>query len=347
MAFIFADSFESCTSGTDLTLRWTSATGSPSISTGTFKDGTRALSMDATERLNKSFGSAKEYVFISMWWRRDHSSDSGTLVRYYQGASAGAEFQITSGNNFRFINAVSTQVGIGTTTINANQWYHLEVKFRCDTSIAANDCILKVDGVEEINVAAGSNTQSVLTGSINQIDLMSSGTASANYFFDSIVVWDETTAAGDGFSDFLGPLRIEVLKPNGNGNANNFTGSDADSTDNYLHVDEIPGVHDGDTSYTESSTVTHKDQYAFGNITGTINTIYGVQAVLLARKTDAGARGVKQITRTGGSDYQGAEHTLTESYAAYTNLWYDNPNTSTNWSESEVNGAEFGVEITT
>jgi hypothetical protein len=147
--------------------------------------------------------------------------------------------------------------------------------------------------------------------------------------------------------DFLGHYRYGVLDPNANGANNDLAGSDGNSVDNYLLVDD-PAENDGDTTYVQSATVTDKDTYGMENLPSTPLSIVAVCPLIIAKKTDAGTRGVTPVIRSGGTDYQAAtEHFLGTSYATYKQAVFEDPDTATAWDETGVNAMEVGVEVTT
>jgi hypothetical protein len=134
----------------------------------------------------------------------------------------------------------------------------------------------------------------------------------------------------------------------GNGANSALVGSDGNSVDNYLLVDDPAINHDSDTTYVESPTVGAKDTYAASNLPTPALSIVGAGTVVVARKTDAGSRAIKTVVRSGGVNYQGAdEHFLSTSYAAYRSMFLQNPNGPAAWNETTVNAMEAGVEVTT
>ena len=86
--------------------------------------------------------------------------------------------------------------------------------------------------------------------------------------------------AGTG-DEFLGDCTVATLLPTGNGFVNQFVGSDGNSTDNYLLVDEQPP---SSTDYVGSATTGQQDLYTLTNLTGSgtvlavAPTIYAVRA---------------------------------------------------------------------
>ena len=159
--------------------------------------------------------------------------------------------------------------------------------------------------------------------------------------FDDIYI---TNGAGSAPTNgFLGDVKVETLRPNGNGNVSQFTGSDGNSTDNYLLVDEST-YSNGD--YVHSSNSGDRDLYTFTDLAATAGTVYGVVATAVVNKNDTGSKQAELTARVGGTNYDSAARTLTTTDVGEVQVWEDNPNTSAGWTISDVNGAEFGVQVT-
>ena len=221
-------------------------------------------------------------------------------------------------------------------------WNFIEIKATIANSIGAGTCVVKVNNETVITVATGQDLQATANATADTIALgfFTSVLSGNPWDFDDLYVCDGTGGVND---DFLGDCRVECLMPNGNGTTNQFTGSDADSTDNYLHVDEVSP--DDDTSYNENSTAGNQDLYAFGNLAVAPATIHGVQTNIMAKKDDAGARSVMGLVRSGTTTYDGNTEALSEgAYVNYTKPYDVDPDTSAAWIEAGVNAVEVGVE---
>jgi hypothetical protein len=144
-------------------------------------------------------------------------------------------------------------------------------------------------------------------------------------------------------ADTIAPChtRIDALAPNGNGSYSQFTGSDANSTDNYALVDELPF---SDTDYVESGTAGEIDTYQYPDLPYTNGSVKGVQQSVRAKNSDAGARSLQFVCRIGGTDYLGGTVALASSWSIYTCVWEKNPATNAAWTVAEVNAAEFGYK---
>jgi hypothetical protein len=353
MAFLFADSFEGYDDSGDMVDRDWDISSTPAIDTSIFYDNTRSLRMDANDQAqyNLGNGNGPETSFLSFWFRYNHATTSVSRVVDFQqnGINANVGVRLTTNDRLQFYNALSSPIGDASSTLETDRWYHVEIKMVFKSSIDLGDVELYLDGELVIQLAATTDTNWFGSATIDGFNLRTTTTTSENHWFDSVIWW--STVAGDTWTDLKGRLRIETLYPNGNGNDSGFDGSDGNSTDNYLLVDDPAGQHDGNTTYIESETVTDIDLFTYTNLTRTdISSIEGVNSILVAQRTQfSPQRGATQKARVSGTTYTAddAHNPLAEVvYEQWQYMWDEDPNASAAWTESTVNGAEFGVEVT-
>lgn len=141
----------------------------------------------------------------------------------------------------------------------------------------------------------------------------------------------------------LGPIEVVSLVPNGNGNSSDLVGSDGNSTDNYLLVDEDPP--DEGTTYVGGATEGDHDTYAMENLTGT-PTVVGAVATMVGAKTASGPKFLRHKCRSNSVDYNGDSIGLATDYSMLAEYaWEHDPNTSAAWTYTAINSAEFGAEV--
>jgi hypothetical protein len=218
----------------------------------------------------------------------------------------------------------------------ANTWHWIDLVVVIHDT--AGSVLLKVDGVEVLNLTT-QDTRNAGTGLVDRVSVFapSATTASQTRDYDDLIIRDDSTLVTDH--------RISTLYPSGNGNSSQFLGSDGNSTDNYLLVDEA--THNSDTDYVESSTAGHIDLYAMEDLPTTAVSVLATAQRVVARKTDAGARTGRTVLRTGSTNYEGADIALTDSYAFHSMLRTVNPNTAAAWTNAGINGLETGVKVQT
>ena len=121
-------------------------------------------------------------------------------------------------------------------------------------------------------------------------------------------------------------------------------GSDSDSTDNYLLVDDT--TPDDDTTYVGSNTVGDKDLYDYGSISATSGTIYAVKPMLYARKDDSGSRSICSVVKeSGGTEEDGPDQSIGQTYQYWNDIRTQTPSGG-DWGVSDVNGMTAGVKVT-
>ena len=346
MTLLFCDSFDHYTT---VLQKWTftSVSGSGAAitigsSSGRFTNGLRATTPNSGNyMIYKTLPSGDDVIIVGAAVRISNYPTTNVPVfslREASGPQHHCEIRINSAGKL-FVTRNATAVGsAGTTTLSLNVWYFIEAKVTVHDSTGAAE--VRINGVTELNLTG----QDLRDGGTGIVDQLASGLtvslpASFNIDFDDLYVCDGN---GSTNNDFLGDVRIESVFPNGNGNSSQLVGSDGNSTDNYLLVDETAP---NDADYVESSTVGEKDTYAYGNVTPTSGTVYGLQVMTRAAKTDAGARSVASIARLSGTEVDSSDKTLSTTYAYYPDIRETKPGGGA-WSISDVNSAEFGVKVT-
>ena len=345
MALRFVDSFDHYATA-NIFQKWTSgntANGS-TITTGGRNSTSRA-------RFQHSFDSATKVIDAQATWiigfAFSTSTSTGSSLYQLVGltdASGGVQhfsLGMDSGGHLvaRRGNVSGTTLGTGTIVLSQDTFYFIEVKVTI--SDASGVVVVKVNGVTDINLSS-QDTRNGGNATADSITLSGGGQNNnfAVFSYDDLYICD--TSGGSPTNDFLGDVRVEALLPNGNGNSSQLVGSDGNSTDNYLLVDE--STPNSDTDYVESSTVNDKDTYAFGNMTSTSGTVYGVQVLPFAKKTDAGTRSIKSVARLSATEADSADKTLTSAYLYLPDIRETKPGGGS-WSISDVNSAEFGVKV--
>lgn len=231
--------------------------------------------------------------------------------------------------------------GSGDNKLTVDQWYYIEIKVVKSNSISAGDVQLWVDGVQWISLDAGQDTlYSTEPAYTNCIGFY--GMNSAARYYDDIYICDETGAVNN---TFLGPVKVATLYPTGEGNTNDFMGSDADSIDNHLHVDDMG--QDADASYVESDTPGAIDLYTM-DATDNVGVIHGIDALSRVKNDVIGGGSVRQgapILRVNGTNYQGDTFNIGPPYVYKHHLLEENPDDSAAWETADLDTIEFGIKV--
>jgi len=235
---------------------------------------------------------------------------------------------------------LGTLVATSTNTLATSTWYHIRVVWTVGN---AGSVTVYVNGSNTGWINFSGDVQATGNATWNQFQLLSR--ANVVYYDDFVLLDDDTSDATNDVTAIVGTPVVGCVLPQTDAAA---AGTHADftpstSTDHGALVDETPP--DEDTTYNHSETPTDRDTYQFPALGGT-GTIVGVQVNLYARKDDAGPRSISAVSRVGGTDFAGAAHAIDASYRYYRQVWRENPNTAAPWTVGEVDGAEFGLEVT-
>lgn len=269
-------------------------------------------------------------------------------------ASSGFVFQLGSPSVVNQISVRATATGgfavyNGTSSLRgstagglflAGQWNYLEAKVTFGDALAGS-VVLRLNGVEILNLTGidTNNGGGSDTGYSTVSLLGPSGNSSDFTLYDDFYVLDIN---GSVNNDFLGDCTIRVLPVNGNGASSQFVGSDGNSTDNYLLVDEIPA---NAADYVQSGTSGARDTYTVTDLPANVTTVKAVQVLAVAGKDDSGSISARTVLTAGGSTAVGPTTGLPSSISGLLSSIHEvQPNAST-WTPAAVNGIEVGFEV--
>jgi hypothetical protein len=213
----------------------------------------------------------------------------------------------------------------------------LEVVFGTGTSGSIK---LRVADVEVLNVT-GINTAPSGVAQANRVRVHLS--TSSDYIDDFYVNDDSGSAPENTY--FGEAFVVESMIPNGNGNSSQWVGSDGNSTDNYLLVDDSGN---DDTDYVRSGLLNDLDTYALSNLSNATGTIRRATHLFVARKDDVATRTLASTLRTNSTDYpSGTNKAMAGTYGVFVDERTINPDTSLRFTIADLNGIEYGTKVTT
>lgn len=215
-------------------------------------------------------------------------------------------------------------------------WRHLGI----DVKIAASGwAYVYLDGAEVIGYSGDLGTVGISSLEFNP-------------FIGSLDSWNGYVYIDDIFLDDINgetnpaavpDKRFYYRRANGNGTASELTGSDGDSLDNYLLVDDVP--HDGDGTYVKAAAAGLRDLYDTETFTLPANfAVAAVIPLVVAKKTDAAiGTQVKLVAKNGASETVSSAKNLGTSYGVVLARMTTQPGGGS-WDEAGVNAAEYGME---
>jgi hypothetical protein len=362
---IFMDSFQHYTSA-QLVRKWSVfTTAGPVIISGNQYGGTMLTSDvgSAVSNLNmqKFLGASATWsVSLSLKFGEQNPSWSRQVLSFLSNATSQIQIAIDNDQKVKVYSGSPTHSATSSIAITGgtllatvdsllspNVWYQLEIKATFATSVGANAFQVRLTGPgvdETATVTTGANTNPAATASADRIAIFGLGTGSATNRRGTSY---SGIYADNGQAALLGNVRVAALYPNANGNSSQWVGSDGNSTDNYLLVDEA--TPNDDTDYVTTETDGHIDFYGMTNLPTPAESILGVQFNVQARKTDAADAYIEPAYRIPDPDEIDPPTNYFDSPIMVGNAYHNihagltlSPDTSAAWTEAEVNTMEAG-----
>lgn len=244
---------------------------------------------------------------------------------------------VTSSNKLALI-VGSTVVATSTNSINNGEWHLYEIHVKIADSGGVLE--LKVDGVDFDGASFTGDTKPGTDTTIDNLWFLASG-AGASMYLDDIAI-NNTTGGVD--NSWCGDGHVLALKPNANGDSSQFTGSDGNSTDNYLLVDDIP--HDSDTSYVQANVSGYYDLYNLEACGLTDVEIKRVWVESIAKDTTTGSGILTPMIKTNSTEVESNPVPLSTSYALVkSEEFLVNPVTLSGWTVEDLDSLQAGVKV--
>lgn len=230
----------------------------------------------------------------------------------------------------------------GDFALNDGYWHHVEIELVAHTTTGSFK--MWIDGEEqtEYTITSG-DTSDAVSGDVTAFDRVYVGGSNSNtsgqngLWIDDIIVWDDT---GTGFTGKLpAEHRLRKIVPDGDGSINQWTPLAGFA---YANVDET--AHDGDTTYISDTVAGHIDYFTITALGWTPIDIEAVIVESIARM-DTGVHTWRNKLLSSAATANGTAKTATTTYVkSMTNVDFD-PNTSAQWTQANLEAAEFGVEF--
>lgn len=309
--------------------------------TGTYSFRT-GLNNYATKVLDTTYTQIRFSGFV--YHAGGESGQSPSLLQLKNGGDVAVDVRWDTDNNTLQLYLGTTQVDTALSAAFAatSNWIHVGI----DAKIAGSGgwVYVYLDGVEVL-----STTGDTTTGA-SAIDSLIVGSPRTSNRWTNFIYFDDLyldNLSGESAAAIVPDYRFVPVTPDGNGTASEWDGSDGDSTDNYLLVDEV--TPDDDTTYVETDVGNEDDEYTMSDIS--LEAGYEVSAVIAlgyAKKLNAGgALDLKLITRTtvAATPYSATSSafTLGTDYGLYFDRRALRPDGGA-WDETTVNALEIGVQ---
>jgi hypothetical protein len=333
MAVKQCDSFDHFTT---IANKWTNTYGTCAISGSYGRLGTAGLRISNGDGgVGKTIGGTAATIIVGQAVYFENVTDTHILLTLLDTTSIQVQVK-QEGANFK-VYRNATEIASAAHGMVASQWYYVEIKVTINDSTGI--AIIKVDTVEKLN-QTGLNTKETANAYADGVVIggIGAGGASSYTYRDDVVIMDTS----DSYcNDFIGDVIIQAISPTSPGTNAEWNPS---SGANYACVDEIP-PSTGD--YVETATLNGLDTYATANVTPLTGTIFAVVVNLYAQKTGTADRKIKGVALDTGTPSLGLEVTLAAGYQMLQSPMYINARTSSAFTITDVNTAEFGVKLTT
>ncbi|MDD3029228.1 MAG: hypothetical protein PHS57_02970 [Alphaproteobacteria bacterium] len=338
MAFRFIDGFDHYTTVAAMAEKWTTCYGNAAPNQDGRRSGSLAMATGG------SYGYVLRTIDDQSTWVIGFAFCSASaptyertfLSLYDSSGSVQVSFTMTTTGIIRaYRGEMSSLLAAASVAISNGAWGYLE--FKSVIADSSGSVEVRLNGATILTFTGDTkNSSSLATACSFRIGGSANGAGS--YLIDDLYVCDAT---GTSNNDFLGDVRVDTLLPTGAGASTQFT--PVGNASNYENVCDASS--DDDTTYNEADTADSADTFVFDDLSLLGADVFGVQANIVARKDDAGTRTMAPMATIDSTDYAGAAQSLGDSYADLTHVWETNPATSSSWTESDINGAEFGYEV--
>lgn len=248
------------------------------------------------------------------------------------GVSSSGQIAIYSGPNL----GTASIVGLTTFALQVDQPAYVEFDVQLG---ASGHVIVRKNGVigfdDDVAIGVAYSMSAIRFGA-------STGYSGLAPEFCDLYILDGNVVDVDVPNDeFLGDVQIDALFPISDVQ-NDFTPSTG--VNHWALVDEaVPSTAD----YNDGTNVGDRDSFLFETVPTLASYVfYGVQAVALMNKTDAGAKNAAVMAQSGGTTVDGPTVGIGVDPEYIHHVFEVRPSTGAAWTEATVNGADFGVVVT-
>ena len=356
MALLFCDSFDHYATA-DITTKWNNARINIPGPTGTSTVTIGAFGRNGTNGARFTWGVPSQYPYIARGVSASGAtaiigaafnpnslsptSSANPLYAIFDSATVQCSLRVNADGSVSVLRGGYTGTVLGTSSagvISIGAYSYVELKVVLSTTTGSyevrvnNTLVLSGSGANTAGASTTAWTEARI-GAIVGTRHLQTGT----WDFDDVYIAD---GSGSTNNDFLGPIRVIALLPDGDGASSDFTPSEGE--DNYAMVNEASA--DGDTTYVSATNAGDHDTYTFEDL-AVNGTVKAVQTNLIVRSDAAGAETIAPVIRVGSTDYDGTTVGVTTTYADSREIFETSPATGVAWTPAEINGAEFGIKL--
>ncbi len=270
-----------------------------------------------------------------------HSNSTSTVfsVRFLSGGSEQCRFETeSSGGILRWRLLRGATVIASSSTFALNQWFYFELRVTARTGTNGAYEVRQ----NEVAIMSGSSVNLANVGT-DGADSVGFSCATAACSVDDIYILDSAGAAPN--NNFLGDSVAMSILPQAEGHQNDFTPSTG--VNNAALADD-PDTAASGADFNSSDTNNHEDYYTFTDLPGTgLGTIHGIKVSGSFAMASAGSRVARYRYYNGTTEFTlGANvSAASTSIVELPQVVGVNPDTGAAWTKTDIDNAEFGVEV--
>lgn len=223
-------------------------------------------------------------------------------------------------------------------TVNTNAWNYFDFRFQYD---ATNNGRMRIRVNTDLMIDYTGPLGTGGVGSWNSLGWYNTGT-SGNSGSGNYMAWDDLyvlTTTGSNDNDYLGNVRVRLQQPSAPGDITGLVPTGAPTNwQAQINPSLDPGIYDS------TATVGNYDLYKLQANAGSRN-IYGIQTRGCYFQDNATQLKGGTIIKTGGTEYDSSEHSLSSTYDTYYDIWEINPQTSLPWTAADLNALQSGPKL--
>lgn len=341
MTLKWIEGFETHRILSQLTRKYNSTSGSGAITSQTGRVAGFAISGQPV-LVTASFGSPQNVGILGFGLYITANFTAGTNGFYLERGGVeqcSIRFSNTAGTFNLTLTRGGTVIATSTSNFAYGQWHFFELKVTARTG---------TNGVyelrhNEVTEFSGSSVNLAGSGSDGIDNIALRMAANIDVRWDDIYFCDDQ---GSINNNFKGDSQIRGGLPNGAGDVQQFTlGTGAT---HHLLVDEAATSAPSDgTDVNFDDTNGHKELYDFQDLSTVNGNIYGLMLCSQLAMNAAGSRVLKHVYRDiSNTEYNPANFTVNSTtYTEFQNILEQNPISAVDWTESDINNAQFGVEV--
>lgn len=307
---------------------------SASVNTSPVRTGLRALTMSTSYSTIAPPGLSASGVVAGLAYIITTISSAQQVIAFREGATVHCGVGFDTSRHLTIYGPAGTVVATSTATYPTTLWDYIEAK--ATIADAGGTVEVKVGGT--VVVSYTGDTRNGGTGVVDTIGYRAPNT-SASCAMDDLYILD--TGGSAPYNTYLGDVVVRTQLPTGNGDSSDWVGSDGNSTDNYLLVDE---ANSSSADYVGTALTGKTDLYQFADIPGT-DVPLATQTLVYAGKSDAGTPPVmKPVTKgDGGTVLEESAITLSTTYAVFEGAIRTTDPDGDTLTATNVNAMQVGV----